>query len=153
MEPFKDIIETGTYVAVNFSNETNNMLFDLFSRIKKTNKNCELFPKEEYHTTLIYDVESKYIPIKPKLSNRNITISSLELKIFGENKDYLVLSFHSNELHQRHKELLNHYGLTHSYNKCRPHISIAKNVMKYNKIELPKQLSLKIENEYSTPIQ
>jgi hypothetical protein len=149
MKKFKDTLSTGTYIGVDFTNETNDTIFDLCSNIK-VNETAKIHQRSDYHTTLIYDKSSAYIPVKRKLSGKKLIISNLNLELF---KDYLVITFDSEELTKRHNELRKTYGFKYDYPVYRPHISIADNVTSFSKISLPKTLEIQISQEYSEPIK
>jgi len=153
MKSFKDMLETGTYIAVDYMQETTDKIFDICSNIK-LNETAKIYQKSDYHTTLIYDKTSAYIPVKRKLSGKlsgkTLIFSNLNLELF---KDYLVITFDSEELAKRHKELRKIYGFKYDYDVYRPHISIANEVTTFSKIYLPDTLEIQISQEYSEPIK
>jgi len=148
MKRFKDMLEKGTYIAVNYMQETTDKIFDFCSNIR-LNETAKIYQQSDYHTTLIYDKSSAYIPVKRILSGKTLIISNLNLKLFN---DYLVITFDSDELTKRHNELRKMYGFKFDYDFYRPHISIANEVTTFSKISFPDTLEVQIFQEYSEPI-
>lgn len=141
----------GTYVGIEYDKGEVEQLLKLF----KQSKIPDLYTPNLIHTTLMYSKDTEYVQVLPKLIGTYIDIENPQYKIYGKNKDTLVIAFDSEVLQARHKELTK-LGLKHSWPDYSPHITLSESVdenfdtSKLPKIEINK---LKVVIEKSTPLK
>ena len=140
----------GTYVSVTYSDQDAKVIYDFYNDLNVPN----LYAKSDYHTTLIYDVNTPFKTIQPKLSGQTISISNMKYEMFGPEKETLVVSFQSTVLKSRHEQLKKDENLKHSYPEFKSHITLSTDIGTFDTSKLPKfPLSkLKIKLEKSEPL-
>lgn len=109
-------LKHGTYVAASPTEET-------VEQIKKLQKRLNLknpIPEDELHVTIMYSRRGS-----PDLtpSDTYKVANPSTFKLYGENKNCLVLVLDSPDLEMRHAQL-SQYGLAHSFDEYSPHITL-----------------------------
>lgn len=117
LEYYYKTMKNGTYVGLNPTEKTRDSIEALQKRIGVKNP----VGRDELHCTLIYS-EKGNPDFRPY--DRGMEAEAVELKLFGENKNILVLTIHSDDLIMRHEQL-RHLGLRHSFDPYAPHITLS----------------------------
>jgi 2'-5' RNA ligase len=95
--------------------------------------------EEDLHITMMYSFDQPRFPFVPEMKSIKSEIgTSAKLDWFGEDKKTLVLAFDCPELKARHLEIGTFYGLRHTYNPYKPHVTLAYDVPNPEKINLTK---------------
>lgn len=113
--------KNGNYFGAKPSEETLESIESLMKKLK-ISKPIGL---EDIHVTLMYS-EDKGNPMIPPSSDLEYKASASKFALFGPNKDCLVIKLDSDDLKNRHNQLLAH-GFIHSYDEYSPHITLSYN--------------------------
>lgn len=136
----KDEKEDGAYIAVKFSDDSNDRLHEFATKLDIPN----IVPKDKYHITVIYSTKS--VPKKFKAKGKfkdPLLVQPNHLTIFptSEGNGALVLELYSAELVKRHKELMKKYDLKYDFDEYKVHVTMSYDVGDEYKID--KDASLK----------
>lgn len=113
---YYDTLKNGTYVAAVPTEET-------IESIKKLQKRLNLknpVPEEDMHVTIMYSKRGN--PDLPPSDTFKVA-EPLTFKLYGENKNCLVLVLDSPDFEMRHQQLAV-YGLAHTFTPYSPHITL-----------------------------
>jgi len=139
-------LETGLYVNVTFTEETNDNLRKLQNDLNLKNKTNDL------HTTVVYSRKSIPWKIIPIPNNTICTIKGFDIFksiTTGIETNCLILLLKCSYLQKRH-ELAMNLGATYDYDKYIPHITLSYDcgIFDINKLKIPK-FPIIIESEHS----
>lgn len=139
--------KTGIYIAVKYSNNTEQALLNIQNKYKVPN------PNTDFHTTLIYS-EVGDIPI-PKdydlADNAGLVDVSSEIWDTDDGRT-LVLVFKHDYLEEHHNKLMEKYGYEYDYDEYKPHITLSYDVGNFN-TEINEQIPIEIISGYYNPLE
>lgn len=139
----------GVYVAVKYNQSAGDDLLDF---IKKYNIPSTL-KANDFHTTLIYSRKHADITdLDDNMEDSEIVAYPKELHVFEtfDKKRALVIKLDCPYLEERHKYLMQKYGLTYDYDEYIPHITLSYDI---GDMEIPKDVKFpkffRIQSEYA----
>lgn len=146
----KETKTEGSYIAVNFSKESQKRLHEFSKKLKIKN----LVPEDKYHITIIYSTKPvpKTFKAKGEL-DPPILANPKHLTIFPtqDKKRALVIELTCKKIVNRHRELMDKYDLKFGFPSFKPHITLSYDCEEF---EIPDDLDyslledLEIVNEY-----
>lgn len=139
-----DISQSGTYMAVNFSEATCNQI----AQYMKTAKVPNPIDIPSLHCTIVHS--SVEVPIEPNYdcSNESVSPMGLELWPVKNGLNVLVLRLNSPYLHRRFNESLS-LGAIYDYDEYKPHVTLSYDAGDYDLDAAPPLLiDLQFDCEY-----
>lgn len=115
---YYNILKYGSYIAVKPDEKTKEKIKEITKKLKLKNP----IPVDELHVALMYS-EGKGKPDFFASPDKEYEAIGSGFALFGDDKDTLVITLISPDLHQRFEDL-SYRGFVHSYEKYRPHISL-----------------------------
>jgi 2'-5' RNA ligase len=134
----------GSYVAVSFSEDSQNRLTDFAHNLKLSN----LVPKDKYHVTVIYSRIA--LPKEFKVQNLSevepLIVTPKHFSVFPtqSGKKALVLELDSPELVERHTSIMDKYDATYDFDEYKPHVTLSYDMGDF---ELPDDIDERAKNE------
>lgn len=116
----------GTYMQFKYTIESTNRLYHSIEDLKLVDPDARWKSKEDYHTTFLYTREP-HPNLKFHQREIKFKVEPVELSLFGDNMDILVLEVFNDDLIKYHEELIRENKILEDYPQYRPHITLAKN--------------------------
>lgn len=144
---YREILDNGSYLCLTPSDLDKSSIYSLCLEM-----GIQIPDVNDLHCTLMYSPEVGNPDIIPDYTNHRAVLG--DLKLFGPDKDYLVVEVtQCPSIVERHRELLE-YGLIPTYPEYRPHISLVPGGFKG---EIPQVNTLKgmhvtLGDEQHTPL-
>lgn len=114
--------ETGVYICRKLSRDSQEEVEQLAESIG-AHPFCG---KDDLHVTVIYSEGTKPIPMTILQDNEcKAVVTGLEF--YGEQENFLVLTLESDQLKQRHRQLIRK-GYLHGWDSYKPHVTIYKKI-------------------------
>ena len=135
---------SGTFIGAKLTEQSAKQLVKWMDRVGISDP----VPLNELHCTITFDAERE-IAHQPMEFSPPIDIdpSSYELKLFGPNKDILVLGFECPELANRFNTLIKRYNITPTYPRYKPHVTLSYTPQKTSP-ESPPEFGIQFAKEY-----
>lgn len=114
---------SGTFAGVNFDAATLGALTSYMKAQGIPNP----VPKEDLHTTLLYSRKNlpNYEPLAKYQSPYVATPTGLEIFQTRSGKNCLVIPLNSEDLHQRHADLMIDHDAEYDFDEYRPHVTLS----------------------------
>lgn len=146
--------KTGSYVAVRFSDDSQDRLTE-FAKQRKLNN---LVPTDKYHITVIYSRKPISDGFKAYgLLEDPLIVQPNHLSIFPtqSGSNALVLELEAPQLKSRHKELMDKYDLEYDFDEYKAHVTLSYDCGEYKPSDDEDYSSLEdleIVEEYHEPL-
>lgn len=152
----EQVEQKGTYAAVTFDDDSNNMLTQFCQDNNIPN------PVTDFHSTVVYS--RNFIPEYPELGNIDPPWSAQPVgyevwpsgpNAFKNDTTYcLVLRIECPELIERFNHIMENYDATYDYDEYKPHISLSYDVGEdFDPSSLPYPNAINVVKEYSEELK
>lgn len=124
--------EKGTYVGGRLSTETSNKLIELTGTLGIDNVN------DEIHTTILYS--TKPCPKYKELGEVSYKSKFGAFTIFSGETNVLVIKLDSEDLINRHKELMKEHDASYDFPEYVPHVTLAYDVNDFKVSDISEEM-------------